>query len=224
VEPAPIEHRRAAGTLPGGAAGAGEQGAGGSPHQPAAEPLGLSGLLSLTLLELTLEYERRSSLSLALSENVLRVAGRDPLPVTEVRRRAGISREAVAVAVAYLQRHGLGVVESTPGNGRAKALRLTSKGEHAAAGHAATMAAAEASLAERCGGDALAALQTTLARFATSTEGGRSRLAGGLAPYPEGWRATRPYASQTAAMLADPTGALPHHPLVTHRGGWPDGS
>jgi hypothetical protein len=27
-----------------------------------------------------------------------------------------------------------------------------------------------------------------------------------------------------AAMLTDPMRALPHYPLVTHRGGWPDGS
>jgi hypothetical protein len=29
---------------------------------------------------------------------------------------------------------------------------------------------------------------------------------------------------QTEAMMTDPMKALPHYPLVTHRGGWPDGS
>ena len=26
------------------------------------------------------------------------------------------------------------------------------------------------------------------------------------------------------AILADPIAALPHHPMVLHRGGWPDGA
>jgi hypothetical protein len=30
--------------------------------------------------------------------------------------------------------------------------------------------------------------------------------------------------SATRAVLADPAAALPHHPVVTHRGGYPDGA
>ena len=33
-----------------------------------------------------------------------------------------------------------------------------------------------------------------------------------------------PYATATARLLADPRAALPHHPLMLHRGGFPDGS
>jgi len=43
-------------------------------------------------------------------------------------------------------------------------------------------------------------------------------------PYPGGWRARNPYLRQTTAVLDDPDGALPHYPMVLHRGGWPDGS
>ena len=43
-------------------------------------------------------------------------------------------------------------------------------------------------------------------------------------PPADGWRAHPPYRGLTAAFLADPLGALPHYPLVTHRGGFPDGS
>ncbi len=32
------------------------------------------------------------------------------------------------------------------------------------------------------------------------------------------------YVAQTRRPIADPTGALPWHPMVLHRGGWPDGS
>jgi len=52
----------------------------------------------------------------------------------------------------------------------------------------------------------------------------RARLAEGLSP-PEGcWRAEKPYLAQTQRVLADPTAALPWHPMVLHRGGWPDGN
>ena len=46
----------------------------------------------------------------------------------------------------------------------------------------------------------------------------------GLQPYPDGWRARGPYLRQTTAVLNDPGAALPHYPMVLHRGGWPDGS
>ncbi len=43
-------------------------------------------------------------------------------------------------------------------------------------------------------------------------------------PYPGGWRAHPPYLRLTQAMIADPAGTLPHYPMVSHRGGYPDGS
>ena len=51
----------------------------------------------------------------------------------------------------------------------------------------------------------------------------RKELSEGLHPYPEGWRARKKYVEQTNAVIADPTGRLPHYPMVLHRGGWPDG-
>ena len=45
-----------------------------------------------------------------------------------------------------------------------------------------------------------------------------------LRPEAGGWRGSKPYLAQTEAMLEDPTGTLPHYPMVLHRGGWPDGS
>ena len=49
-------------------------------------------------------------------------------------------------------------------------------------------------------------------------------ISAGLVPHPDGWRASPPYARLTQAMIADPAGALPHYPMVSHRGGYPDGS
>jgi hypothetical protein len=53
---------------------------------------------------------------------------------------------------------------------------------------------------------------------------GSPRLADGFLPPAGGWRAQLPYRRQTDAWLAHPATALPHFPVVTHRGGWPDGS
>ena len=63
------------------------------------------------------------------------------------------------------------------------------------------------------------AIRTSLERILDHAD-----LPAGLEPYPAGWRASKPYAQQTEAMLADPHGRLPHYPMVLHRGGWPDGS
>jgi hypothetical protein len=52
----------------------------------------------------------------------------------------------------------------------------------------------------------------------------REALAEGLRPPEGGWRAARPYLAQTRRMLADGAAALPWHPMVLHRGGWPDGA
>ena len=74
------------------------------------------------------------------------------------------------------------------------------------------------------GPGAIDALRRSLLSVIGQRDGGRPRLAQGLQPYPEGWRARGPYLRQTTAVLNDPAAALPHYPMVLHRGGWPDGS
>ena len=56
--------------------------------------------------------------------------------------------------------------------------------------------------------------------------GGRDEplISAGLVPPPNGWREHPPYLRLTQAMIADPAGALPRYPMVSHRGGYPDGS
>jgi hypothetical protein len=53
---------------------------------------------------------------------------------------------------------------------------------------------------------------------------GQPLISAGLVPGPQGWRAHPPYARLTQAMIADPAGSLPHYPMVSHRGGYPDSS
>lgn len=51
-----------------------------------------------------------------------------------------------------------------------------------------------------------------------------SRIALGLQPHPDNWRARSPYATRTEAFLRDQAEALPRHPMVLHQGGFPDGA
>ena len=70
------------------------------------------------------------------------------------------------------------------------------------------------------GADSVGALRAAL----EAVLGQRPQLSQGMQPYPDGWRASKPYLEHTKAVLDDPTGRLPAYPMVLHRGGWPDGS
>ena len=167
--------------------------------------LPLSALLSRALLAYTLEFERASDVALPLSANLLRVLDEQGVSVKDVPRLAGISKEAVAMATTFLAKHGYVVVEG-------KAVRLTTTGR--AAQERGDRLQAE--IAARWTTPVGAPLACVLER--------PDLLALGLRPNPGGWRGSKPYLRQTKAMLEEPTGALPHYPMVLPRGGWPDGS
>jgi hypothetical protein len=101
-----------------------------------------------------------------------------------------------------------------------KTVRLTDAGQVARGAALATHSRVERARSERHGAAPLERLRSSAGGILEQT----GRLAGGLEPYPEGWRASGCYLAQTGAMLADPTTGLPRHPMVLHRGGWPDGS
>jgi hypothetical protein len=169
-----------------------------------ASRLPLSALLSRALLAYTLEFERESAVALPLAANVVRVLNESGVALKDVPHRGGISQEAVAMATTFLAKHGYVTVEE-------KIVRLTAAGRDAQ------------ERAERLHGEldqTAATLRKALAAFLSRSD----LLADGLRPHPGGWRGTGPYAARTEAMLDDPTGALPHYPMVLHRGGWPDGS
>jgi hypothetical protein len=163
----------------------------------AAVPLVVS--LGRTLSGLTLEHEREATVSLPLAANVLRVAGR----LADVPRLAGISKEAVAMAANYLVRHKL--AERSPD----RTLSLTGAGRAALDDYAARVAQRDDA--------ALRAAVTALLEQ-------RDALSAGFVPPPGCWRGTKPYLAQTERLISDPMSALPRHPMVLHRGGWPDGS
>jgi DNA-binding MarR family transcriptional regulator len=164
--------------------------------------LGLDSLLARPLTAFALEFEATGKLSLALCANLLPVLGAEPIPLRDLPDATGIQREQVDNVAGYLERAGLAELVPIPGAKRGKALALTERGEKAKAASARKLARLEATWEKRHG-PVLARVREALATLdATFPE------------HPPGtWRAE-------AKELA----RLPRFPLVTHRGGFPDGA
>jgi methyltransferase (TIGR00027 family) len=178
-------------------------------HQDATE-LPLWALLSRALLAFALAYERAPGPALAVSANVLRVIGPDGVRTRDLPALAGISKEAVAMAVGRLAESGLATEGPDPGGGRFKFTRLTAAGTAARAAYAERTAAVEADWRARFGPGRVEALRAALEPLAA---GDPPPLLAGLEPYPDNWRAR-----------VKPTLVLPHYPMTLHRGGFPDGA
>ena len=109
-------------------------------------------------------------------------------------------------------------------------MRLTPRGEQAQEAYHRIADGIEDGWRARFGDGVIdglaAALRALYARQDGGADAGRDGplISAGLAPDPGGWRAHAPYLQQTEAMIADPAGTLPHYPMVSHRGGYPDGS
>jgi DNA-binding MarR family transcriptional regulator len=185
---------------------------------PADQDPDLSVLLSQVLGAFTAEFEAESRLSLAISADVLRVIDDGGVRVGDLPLLGGVSKEAVSMAVGYLESGRFVVVGTDPAHGRSKLVRLTSRGSGAKAEYVRLVDEIVGRWRQRYGGDVV----TRLGRVLDSVDG--AALALGLQPYPDGWRAAKPYRYQTDAVVKGPYAALPHHPMVLHRGGFPDGS
>jgi hypothetical protein len=129
--------------------------------------------------------------------------------VRDVALRGGISKEAVAMATTFLAKHGYVATEE-------KVIRLTATGSEARTRAESRHGEIDARWPAQAGDRLRAALTDLLER--------KDLLALCLRPEAGGWRGSKPYLAQTEAVLEDPTGTLPHYPMVLHRGGWPDGS
>jgi DNA-binding MarR family transcriptional regulator len=181
----------------------------------------LSALLSRVLVAFAIEFERQSSLSLAVSANVVRVLDETGVPIRELPRLSGVASELIKVALRFLEKRGCIVIASDPSSKGTKVVRLTPKGLEAQHDYHRLVGAIEESWQARFGQDSVRNLRRALEQLAgelgterSSLSLGLSRgLSLGLEPYPDGWRASVPKAD-----------TLPHYPVVTHRGGFPDGS
>ncbi|MGH7856718.1 MAG: hypothetical protein ACREQY_05250 [Candidatus Binatia bacterium] len=176
----------------------------------------LPALLAKVLLSFALEFETRSELALAMTANVLRVLPDEGVLVRDLPVRAGVSKEAVSFALGWLEKNGYAQVSAD----KAKLARPTAKGRDAQQSYGQNVGEIEDAWTERHGG----ALRKTLEAVMTKRAGNGLLLAEGLKPDPTSWRAHKRYARLTEAYVADPAAALPHYPMVLHRGGYPDGS
>jgi DNA-binding MarR family transcriptional regulator len=166
----------------------------------------LPTLFSKVLLAFAIEFERESELALAICANVLRLVNNDGVPVRELPRLAGVSKEAIAIALSFLEKRGYANVEPLSAASRTKVLKLTAKGLAARQSYEQLVQAIEERWHDRFGRNVIAGLRAAL----EWTDGVLFR---GLDPYPDCWRAAVPR----------PEG-LPHYPMILHRGGFPDGS
>lgn len=171
--------------------------------QAADEDDSLAGLLGQALTALTVEQEHGSEVSLPVGADVLRVIGDGTVRIRDLPPLSGVSKEAIAMATGFLDRTGL--ADLRPG----RSVALTAAGRGALADY-------RARAARHSDQDLRACLEAIVTQ--------REALAAGLVPPGGGWRTEKPYLAQTRRILADPAAALPWHPMVLHRGGWPDGS
>ena len=174
------------------------------------------------LLAYTIDFESESELSLPLSANFVRVIDESGVAV---QRSAGARGrlEGGDEDRADCPHEG-GVVAVDGASAATKRARLTSKGLIARAAFPGRHLGVEERWDERFGVDGIRRVRAALEELLEQRDGGRSRLALGLQPHPDGWRATKPYLAHTTAMIEDPTVGLPQYPMVLYRGGWPDGS
>jgi hypothetical protein len=170
----------------------------------------LSALLAKVLLALALSYERDAKISLPIGANVLRVVDDDGARLRDLPRLSGVSKESIAMAIGFLCNRDCAVVES---QNRVKLVRLTERGRRAKHGYVTRLSKVEDAWRDRFGAEAIDDLVKALVSIAGPPKAPAERLFEGLEPSPENWR----------AKVARPQ-ALPHYPMVLHRGGYPDGS
>ena len=168
------------------------------------DELGLLGLLSKVSLALTYDFEAESPLSLGMCANVLRPLGSEPVAVRDLPDITGAAKRVWSAAIPRLEKLGLTVAEAAP-SGRGQCTRLTDSGIEAQRASAAMVADVNARWRER-GGVELASLRTEVESIVGDGRPG-APVFEGLTPYPECWRAK-----------LRPISALPHQPLVMHRG------
>jgi DNA-binding MarR family transcriptional regulator len=178
-----------------------------------AEIPNLPALLSKVLLAFTIDFESESDLSLAISANVVRFVDENGVRVRDLPHLAGVSKEAIKMALSFLEKRHYIVLEPGPPPVRAQLVRFTPKGRAAQSAYHRRLSLIEERWQVRFGRGNITKLRQSLEALAGDPTDAESPLFLGLEPYPDGWRAT----------VRKPD-TLPHYPMVLHRGGYPDGS
>ena len=164
--------------------------------------LPLPCLLSKMLLQLAIDYESRAKISIAIAANVVRPISDQGAPIRDLPRLSGVSKEAIAMALKFLESRGCVILKS----GMSRMVFLTETGKRVRQGYPKLVASIEKGWRERYG-DPCIGLRGCLEHIIEGP------VFEGLTPYPDNWRAMVPARE-----------VLPHFPMVLHRGGYPDGS
>ena len=186
--------------------------------QQAALIRSLPGLLAKVLLGFAIEFEAEAKISLAIAANVLRILENEPVPARELPQLSGVSKEALAMATGWLQKHGLVGFSADQRRAQGKAIVLTPKGRIARQACHQLAWAIENRWTDRLSRepfaeDRIEALRAALERLLTASDEHGSLILQGVQPYSDGWRSSLPTPR-----------TLPHFPMILHRGGFPDGS
>jgi DNA-binding MarR family transcriptional regulator len=175
------------------------------------EELKLVELLARVLAAFALEFEDVSKLSLALCADVVRVMNEKGVRVRDLPALSGVSKEAIAMALGYMEKHGLSL-EEQEGAGKARVVKLTAKGRAAQFAYQ-RLEREIASRWEQQFGDRMARLHRALEKLLGDSGRDQTELLKGIEPLKGCWRAEVPRPK-----------TLPWFPMVLHRGGYPDGS
>ena len=175
--------------------------------------LPLSTLLSRVLLAFAIEFERESDLSLAVSADIVRVLDETGVRVRDLPRISGVSKDLIKVALGFLKKRGYIAILSDPTLKATKLVRLTPTGVRVQHSYHHLVGVIEERWRARFGKDCIHDLRSWLKELVGEGVLPTSPLSRGLEPYADGWRASVPKPD-----------TLPHYPMVTHRGGFPDGS
>ena len=201
---------------------------GGEPRLPAPQAtegdtqLSLTALLSKVLLALALDFDDHSDLSLGIytagvgsrlpiCANVLRLIGDDGVAVAKIPELSGVDKMAIDNWIGILDKRGYIEVSTQPG-ARRRVARLTLKGVRARDAYFQWNGSLERRWPDARSSTAVRRLRRT-AEEIVGDPGPGSLLWMGMEPYPDGWRSEMP-----------PRQVLPHYPVISPRGGFPDGS
>jgi len=181
----------------------------------------LPALMSAIILDFANNFESESVLSLPICADIVRVIdGKSGTLVRDLPALGGISKEAVSMGIGFLSRHGFAEV----GRGAAKTVSLMQSGIAAQDAYYTIVQSIEDRWNKFYGADTITGLRRCLESLLDREQDGKPLISQGLHPLPGCWRGERPYLTQTKAIIASPRKSLPYYPMVTHRGGWPDGS
>ena len=173
----------------------------------------LPQLLAKVLLAFAAEFDSLSRASLPLCANVLRLTRDSGIRVSDLPRLTHLSVDGTKDALRQIVHEHLGVVRPESSGGRLKVLMLTPKAQLARDGYLSLSASIEEDWKKRFGKITVNQLRRSLESIVQGRAATSSALLQALTPYPDGWRAQLP-----------PIEGLPHFPMESHRGGFPDGS